>query len=85
MWTLEQGRWEGVKGKEAKEEGRFEWRREEGEEEEGWGTEFWTGEGMGNCEMWEGIFKWEGNNKKGGGDLWEICGRAEPNAIIRKI
>ena len=86
--TLEQGRCEGVEGREGKEEGRFEWKREESGEEEGrWGTEFGTGEGKRDCEMWEGVSNWEiweGNDEKGGGGR-EICGRAEPNDKIRKM
>ena len=46
------------------------------------------GEGMLSRD-WEGISKWEGDmwegiDEKGGGGR-EICGRAEPNVIIRQI
>ena len=78
--TLEQGRWEGVKGKEAKEEGRLEWRREEGEETGRWDCEMWEG----NLSKWEGAM-WEGNDEKGGCGRRGSCGRAEPNVKIRKM
>ena len=56
-----------------------------------------TGEGLlrRDFEMWEGKSRWkgiskwegdmwEGNDEEGGGGR-EICGRAEPNVIIRNM
>ena len=46
--------------------------------------EMWEGK-----SRWKGISKWEGdmwegNDEEGGGGR-EICGRAEPNVIIRNM